>query len=230
MPLAGDWQRPRLARSVTLPILRWPDNRLQRTVRTAAAEPLGALQPESGTMKRTLGRKRNALILAVAGLLLIVTESIGLALPEERAGDRAQISAILSRWEEAWNRHDMHAFASQFQDDGVWILWTGDVWSGRDAIEQGHAAVHKTFFRNSVQRERFEELTFVGPDAAVVRFCSTLTGDERSPDKVVRSRKFLVLTKRQGVWMIGWGQNTRLVDTVPDSDCFIALREAGNGA
>ena len=27
MPLEGDWQLPRLARSVTLPILRWP-NRL----------------------------------------------------------------------------------------------------------------------------------------------------------------------------------------------------------
>jgi hypothetical protein len=28
--------------------------------------------------------------------------------------------------------------------------------------------VHKTVFRNSVQRERLEELTFVGPDAAIV--------------------------------------------------------------
>src|SRR4030095_14960439 len=162
--------------------------------------------------------------LTVAGLLLIVSESIGHTLPEERAAEREQISAILSRWEGAWNRHDMHAFASQFRDDGVWVLWTGDVWSGKDAIERGHDAVHKTFFRNSVQHERIEELTCVGADAAVVRFCSTLTGDERSPDKVVRSRKFLVLTKQEGVWKIGWGQNTRLADTAPDSDCFVALR------
>ena len=176
-------------------------------------------------MKRATRRKRNTLTLAVAGVLLSVAGSIGHALLAEQAADREQISAILSRWEDAWNRHDMHAFASEFHDDGVWILWTGDVWSGRDAIEQGHAAVHKTFFRNSVQRERLEELKFVGPDAAVVRFCSTLTGDERSPDKVVRSRKFLVLNKRQGVWKIGWGQNTRLADAVPDSDCFIALRK-----
>ena len=43
MPLEGDWQRAELARSVTLPILRWPNNRLQRTVLRAAAEsaPLG---------------------------------------------------------------------------------------------------------------------------------------------------------------------------------------------
>ena len=39
MPLEGDWQLPELARSVTLPILRWPNNRLQRTTLRAAAEP-----------------------------------------------------------------------------------------------------------------------------------------------------------------------------------------------
>jgi uncharacterized protein (TIGR02246 family) len=133
-----------------------------------------------------------------------------------RASDRAKITAILSSWEEAWNSHDMHAFANLFHEDGIWVLWTGQVWKGRTAIEDGHAAVHKTVFRNSVQRERLEELTFVGPDAAVVRFYSTLTGDERFPDKVVRSRKILMVTKRNGVWKIGWGQNTRLADTTPD--------------
>jgi hypothetical protein len=39
MPLEGDWQRAELARSVTRPILRWPNNRLQRTTLRAAAEP-----------------------------------------------------------------------------------------------------------------------------------------------------------------------------------------------
>jgi hypothetical protein len=39
MPLAGNWRRPRLARSVTPPVLRWPDNRLRRAARGDAAEP-----------------------------------------------------------------------------------------------------------------------------------------------------------------------------------------------
>ena len=92
--------------------------------------------------------------------------------------DREQINKLLAHWEGAWNTHDMAAFASVFHEDGVWILWTGDVWKGRRVIEEGHAAAHKTVFRNSTQRELVEELTFVGPDAAVVRFCSVLTGDE----------------------------------------------------
>jgi uncharacterized protein (TIGR02246 family) len=141
------------------------------------------------------------------------------------AGDREQIAAILGRWEEAWNTHDMAAFASLFHEDGVWVLWTGEVWKGRRVIEEGHAAVHKTIFRNSIQREHLEELTFVGPDAAVVRFCSVLTGSEQAPDESIRSRKFLVVTKRQGLWKMSWGQNTRLRAEVPDSECFATLRK-----
>lgn len=143
----------------------------------------------------------------------------------DRAADREQIAAILVRWENAWNQHDMSAFGSMFHEDGVWILWTGDVWYGRKTIEDGHAAVHKTIFRTSIQRERLEELRFTGEDAAVVRFCSMLTGDERAPEKVIRSRKFLVVTRDAGAWKVAWGQNTRLADSVPDSECFVELRQ-----
>lgn len=143
------------------------------------------------------------------------------------AADRDAITAIVARWETAWNTHDMTAFASLFHDDGVWVLWTGNVWTGRQAIEEGHAAVHKTVFRNSTQREHIEELTFVGPDAAIVRFCSVLTGSEQSPADPIRSRKFVVMTRRQGVWKVTWGQNTRLRADVPDSECFAALRQGG---
>ncbi len=172
--------------------------------------------------------------LLVAGLgaaLILGQPAAGQELaPPDRTADREQIMAILARWESAWNTHDMKAFGTMFHDDGTWILWTGTVWVGRRAIEDGHAEVHKTIFRNSIQRERLEELTFLGTDAAVVRFCSTLIGDERHPGKLVRSRKFLVVTRRAGVWGVSWGQNTRLADTVPDSECFVELRKAGAGS
>jgi uncharacterized protein (TIGR02246 family) len=153
----------------------------------------------------------------ITGLLCATSTSMSQGgAPRGTSDDRQQITAILDGWEKAWNSHDMRALANLFHQDGVWVLWTGQVWQGRTAIEEGHAAVHKTVFRNSVQRERLEELTFVGPDAAVVRFFSTLTGDERSPGTVVRSRKILIVTKRGDTWKVGWGQNTRLADTTPD--------------
>lgn len=35
-----------------------------------------------------------------------------------------------------------------------------------------------------------EELTFIGPDAAIVRFCSVLTGNEWAPGEVIRRAKY----------------------------------------
>lgn len=169
--------------------------------------------------------RKTAAAAVFAGLFVVSAYAVRQQdLPSDRAADREQILGILARWEDGWNTHDMAAFASIFHDDGVWVLWTGDVWKGRRVIEEGHAAVHKTVFRNSTQRELLEELTFVGPDAAVVRFCSVLTGDERAPKDVIRSRKFLVVTRRQTVWKVSWGQNTRLRDEVADSECFTKLR------
>lgn len=170
------------------------------------------------------------LLAAGLGAALLSGPALAQAPPADRSAERAQITAILARWETAWNTHDMRAFGTMFHENGTWILWTGAVWVGRQTIEDGHAEVHKTVFRNSTQRERLEELTFVGPDAAVVRFCSTLIGDERSPDKLVRSRKFLVVTRRAGVWRVSWGQNTRLADAAPDSECFAELRKVHGGA
>ena len=157
------------------------------------------------------------LVVVVASLFLIGSVLAAQdAQPTARTADREQITALVRSWEEAWNSHDMRALANLFHEDGIWILWTGQVWTGRKTIEEGHAAVHRTVFRNSIQRERLEELTFVGPDAAVVRFYSTLTGDERSPNEVVRSRKILMVSRREGMWRVGWGQNTHLAASTPD--------------
>lgn len=167
----------------------------------------------------TRNRVDRTRLLAFVSVMLfsLAPKAMGQDLPaSNNKSDRDQLTAVVDKWEKAWNSHDMHAFASLFHEDGVRILWTGDVWKGRNAIEAGHAAVHKTVFRNSIQRERLEELTFVGPDAAVIRFYSTLAGDERAPGKTIRSRKILILTKRAGAWKVGWGQNTRLADSTPE--------------
>ena len=154
-------------------------------------------------------------LLAFVSVMLVslAPQAMGQDAAAGNKADRDQLTAIVDKWEKAWNSHDMTAFASLFHEDGVWILWTGEVWKGRKSIEDGHTAVHKTVFRNSIQRERLEELTFVGSDAAVIRFYSTLTGDERAPGKTIRSRKILIVTRRAGAWKVGWGQNTRLADT-----------------
>jgi len=147
-----------------------------------------------------------ALSLASFGLITAVA-----ARAQDRAEDRAKISLLLADWETAWNSHDMHRLAALFHEDAVWVLWTGDVWTGRARFEEGMTKVHETVYRTSVQREELEELTFLGPDAALLRFRSTLNGDSRYPNKTIHSRKILILAREGETWRIGWGQNTRFL-------------------
>lgn len=177
-------------------------------------------------MTRTLLHRLNTVVFCTAAVFLLTRPATAQQARTDRATDRQQIEAIISQWESAWNTHDMARFSALFHDDGVWVLWTGAVWTGRRAIQEGHAEAHRTVFRNSTQRELLEELTFVGPDAAVARFCRVLEGDERAPEKLVRSSKIVVLTRREGTWRVGWSQNTRPADSVQDSECFVALRKA----
>ena len=157
--------------------------------------------------------KMHATLLALSSFLLAAAAP-DIPRSQDRKEDRAQIARLLSDWETAWNKHDMHSLAALFREDAIWVLWTGDVWTGRARFEQGMTDVHKTVYRTSVQREQLEELTFVGPDAAVLRFKSTLTGDKRYPDRTIHSRKILVLTRWNGHWLIGWGQNTRFLTDI----------------
>jgi uncharacterized protein (TIGR02246 family) len=133
------------------------------------------------------------------------------------ADDLRQINEIFERWQNAWNTHDMRAFAQLFHDDATWVVWTGRVWRGRQAIEDGHVEVHRTFFRDSTQVSHPQEIRLVGPGVVVARSLTTLTGDSREPGVTIRGHKLLVLTQRDGVWRILYGQNTRLTPAVAAS-------------
>ena len=99
---------------------------------------------------------------AFAGLFLVTAAAAGQR-PQsaDSARDREPDYRNPRSVGERLNTHDMAAFASLFHEDGVWIQWTGEEWTGRRTIEEGHAAVSKTIFRNSIHHEHFEELTFV---------------------------------------------------------------------
>lgn len=125
------------------------------------------------------------------------------------ADDLREINGIFEQWQNAWNTHDMRAFVELFHEDGTWIVWTGRVWRGRKAIEDGHVEAHRTFFRNSTQFSHPEEIRQVAPGVVVARSRTTLPGDTRDPNATIIGLKLLVLTKRGGAWKILYGQNTR---------------------
>jgi uncharacterized protein (TIGR02246 family) len=155
-----------------------------------------------------------AVLLAVVALLLMPmtparSADAGVSV-ELSAADLRQINGIFERWENAWNTHNGRAWAELFHDDATWILWTGAVWKGRDVIEKGIGDAYGTVYRESKQSSEPQEIRAVAPDVVIARSLTTLTGDAREPGATIYGRKLLVLTKRDGVWRVLYGQNTRL--------------------
>jgi uncharacterized protein (TIGR02246 family) len=145
--------------------------------------------------------------------LMFFMPGLAAAQPSGRAADEAAITAIVQRMESAWNAHDMKAYSGQFHDDAAFITFQGDYLKGRQAIYDILAKGHATEFRNSVTSRRVEDISFVGPDAAVVHVYRTNSG---IADKPVPSRNTLVVTRRGGKWGIHAFQNTRLMERKTD--------------
>ena len=130
--------------------------------------------------------------------------------------DREQIVRVFEALDETWNRHDMAGHAALFHKDGVWIAWTGQLLNGAAEYEAALTPLHKTIFKDSVHDDHIEDMTFAAPNVAVIRGYGTVTGNKPAPERTERYRILLVMTKREGIWKIGWGQKTRLLDSTPD--------------
>jgi uncharacterized protein (TIGR02246 family) len=131
---------------------------------------------------------------------------------EEEA--RKAITKVLKAHEENWNRHDMDAWADAIlHEDSDWVNWRGGYWHGKSEIREGHRAIHKAHYKNSVlSPQRIEDLTFITPEIALAHVRSELSGDERAAGKTFPYRKTILFTKQNGKWRIRALHNTRLID------------------
>jgi uncharacterized protein (TIGR02246 family) len=127
---------------------------------------------------------------------------------------REAIMAVLKAHTEYWNRHDMDTWADKLlHEDSDWVNWRGGYWHGKSEIREGHRAIHKAHYKNSVvSPQRIEDLTFITPEIALAHVRSELSGDERAPGKSFPYRKTILFTKQNGKWRIRALHNTRLID------------------
>jgi uncharacterized protein (TIGR02246 family) len=150
--------------------------------------------------------------LLTAGLPYTPALTAPAAVETPNAADRAQVEKLVYDFESAWNRHDMTAFAALFHDDAEWIHWRGGLWSRKKEIHDGHKAVHETYYKTSqADVQGIEALHFLAPAIAYVRVRSDMTGDARYPGEKFRYRRTMLLSKRDGQWLIIKGHNTRIV-------------------
>jgi len=151
----------------------------------------------------------------LAGCAMNPSESGGAtaAAAQPSAQDRALVEKMAYDFEGAWNRHDMIAFANLFHEDAEWVHWRGGLWSGKPAIYEGHKEIHETYYRNTKATVRgIEALHFLSPTVAYLRVRSDMEGDARSPGQTFRYRRTMILSERNGAWLIIKGHNTRIAD------------------
>jgi uncharacterized protein (TIGR02246 family) len=96
--------------------------------------------------------------------------------PTKGETDEQSIVALINRFVDGWNRHDAKAFAAIFAEDADFTNWRGEGASGRSKIEEFHAPMFATIFKNSHQSYKAIKTRFIRPDVAAVDVCWEMTG------------------------------------------------------
>lgn len=109
--------------------------------------------------------RRRKVLFALVALLSLVATSASVA-ADKQINDEVGVNGIVHGFEDAWNRHDMDAFAALFAADADFVNVIGTRWIGRDAIKQHHAASHATIFKSSTLKIGNTTIHFLKADVA----------------------------------------------------------------
>lgn len=129
----------------------------------------------------------------------------------------AEVNLVVNGFAEAWNRHDMNAFAELFAEDAEFVNVVGIWWKGRPQIKGAHEFTHQTMFKNS--RLSIQEIAtrLPAPGIAIARCRWTLEGHVSPEGQALPPRTGILvntLQKISGSWRIIDSQNTDVVEGV----------------
>jgi uncharacterized protein (TIGR02246 family) len=151
-------------------------------------------------------REENMLKIAASLLLLLL-----FAVPYQgeteagKEGDQKAIRGLMDRFMASWNTHDAHAFAAVFAEDADFTNWRGTGATGRSKIEEVHAPMFATVFKNSHQTYTGIKVRFIRADVASVDVLWEMTGVLDAQGNPRPDRKGLlsfVMVKDAGQWQI----------------------------
>jgi uncharacterized protein (TIGR02246 family) len=130
-----------------------------------------------------------------------------------QADDETAIREIQSRWDDAWNRHDVKALSALVAEDVRFVNVAGVVLSGRGQFEQLQARTHVMQFKESVRTVLDTEIKFLTPDIAVAHVSWGMKGDkdaDGTPRQPRHGVMMQVLMRRDGKWTVVAAQNTNV--------------------
>jgi len=127
-------------------------------------------------------------------------------MPANTDADSAAIKQCVAAWEDAWNRHDAHATAMAYVEDGEFSSTTGVPSHGWKELEAHYNEIFTTFLKDAHRTDTVRSIRFLTPDIASVDIDWQMTGARTRDGKDAPNRKGLltwVVTKQHnGQWMI----------------------------
>jgi uncharacterized protein (TIGR02246 family) len=158
-----------------------------------------------------MARKRlslNRLIVTTAVALVVV-----LSVPATRAQGQTQgteadskaIKQVYAEWYEAFSRHDAHAAAMTFAEDGDFTNMRGVHNHGRKEIEAHLATIFAGALGSARRTDTVRNIRFFSPEVAEVDADTVISGTKAADGSEVPPRKGLMvttMTKQNGRWFI----------------------------
>jgi uncharacterized protein (TIGR02246 family) len=149
---------------------------------------------------------RLKMALAVSIFLAFSSALAWAQMPSKMDADSAAIKQCVAAWEDAWNRHDAHATAAAYVEDGEFSSTTGVPSHGSKELEAHYNEIFTTFLKDAHRTDTVRSIRFLTLEIASVDIDWQMTGAKTRDGKDAPNRKGLltwVVTKqRNGQWMI----------------------------
>jgi uncharacterized protein (TIGR02246 family) len=134
-----------------------------------------------------------------------------------RAGtpaDQQAIRQIETRWETAWNHHDIAAMASLFAPEASVVNLAGEWFKGREEFARSLESLHSGKVKESVWQTQDIHIRFITPEIAIIHVHFSSHGDRNPDGSPMPPRRGIftrVEVKRGGRWVIVASQATNIV-------------------
>ncbi|QJW89707.1 SgcJ/EcaC family oxidoreductase [Spirosoma taeanense] len=151
-----------------------------------------------------------ALALLAYGLLNVTMSNAQTQTPV--ASEEEPLRQLVKQVENGWNAHDSRAFSAPFAADADYVVVNGMYLKGRETIDQGHAVIFNSIYKNSHNVGTVKAIRFLRPDVAVAHVEWDL--EFQAGDKLQKSKALntMVLTKEAGQWHIAAFHNTPVLN------------------
>src|SRR6476660_9446670 len=92
--------------------------------------------------------------------------------------DEDEIRKIQTRWDNAWNRHDVKALSALVAEDVRFVNVAGMVLNGRAEFQKLQTRTHAMQFKDSVRAVTRTDIKFITAEIAVAHVSWGMTGDK----------------------------------------------------